>query len=185
MPWLRPPPGLVLEPGERLTLFELCVEWIAYLHETKSDMLLAAAIAITLYDLVWTPCLWLLPIEVGVSSLVVGFVIDLLVFVAIAISATVWGLYGHLARFLMDTITCVPWELIGLTSADRLPLMWVRALVKVRRPKQKSARASRRAGTSAMPRLTRLCCCCRRRCARRCFGSCACATWRCGGTART
>ena len=73
---LRPPPGIVLEPGEVLDPTDFIIEWIAYGYDTRFDVVLAIAFLAGLYDVLWTPCLFLLPIETGGVSLAVGFVID-------------------------------------------------------------------------------------------------------------
>ena len=81
---MRPPPGLDLEPGERLGPVELVVEWGAYLFEARFDSLLFLAIFASLYDVLWTPCVWLLPIpEVTLVSLVIGIAIDATGFVLV------------------------------------------------------------------------------------------------------
>ena len=59
--WSPLPPGLMLDPGDQLGVFELLAEWIAYLYESRFDQLLQSMILACLYDALWTPCLFLLP----------------------------------------------------------------------------------------------------------------------------
>lgn len=132
MAWLlRPPPGLILEPGEVLTAYELVIEWIAYLGERRYDAFLSIGVAAALYDMLWTPCLWLLPIELDAASLAVGFCIDGAHLCAVLLNCLVWGWSHARLRIFVDSVSCLPWELIGLWSDERRPAMWARSMVKV------------------------------------------------------
>ena len=71
---MRPPPGITLNPGERLTVGETVLVWIAYLFEVRYDAFLAASSIAVLFDMTWTPCLWLLPLEASAPIIAVGIV---------------------------------------------------------------------------------------------------------------
>ena len=86
--------------------------------------------AIALYDMAWTPCLWLLPLEVDTASLVVGFGIDALVLLCQLFGVFIWGLRGQASRVALEVLIAMPWELLGLASGRRRPAMWARALAK-------------------------------------------------------
>lgn len=128
---LRPPPGIELEPGEYLSVYDTLVEWIAYVYETRVDVFLIVKLAAALYDVVWTPCLWLLPIEVGWSRMAVGFGIDALIFLGIIVGILVWGMQDRCFQILLDAVPCMPWELIGLATEAQEPLLPLRSLAKV------------------------------------------------------
>ena len=106
----------------------------AYYYETRYDVLIYCAAIATLYDMIWTPCLALLPLAeydfFGIS-LAIGFGIDALVLVCLALGIATWGAQGRLMSILLDALICMPWELIGLTNDERRPAMGFRMLAKV------------------------------------------------------
>ena len=108
----------------------------AYYYETRYDVLIYCAAIATLYDMIWTPCLALLPLAeydfFGIS-LAIGFGIDALVLVCLALGIATWGAQGRVMSILLDALICMPWELIGLTNDERRPAMGFRMLAKVRR----------------------------------------------------
>ena len=125
------PPGIILDEGDSLSVSELMLEWLAYLYESRFDRLLLAILIACLYDLLWTPCLFLLPINVKLSYICGGFVIDGLWATSILASFFVWGCGNFACTLVLDLTVCLPWELIGYGTSDRMPLMWLRAIVKV------------------------------------------------------
>ena len=132
VPRLPVPKGLELDEDEVLSACETVVEWVAYLYETQYDSLLTIAALATLYDCLWTPCLFLLPIETGVASLFVGIAIDAALLMSIGASAWVWGLQGNIFRTTLDVLVALPWELLGLATEAQRPVMWARCVAKVR-----------------------------------------------------
>ena len=106
----------------------------AYYYETRYDVLIYCAAIATLYDMIWTPCLALLPLAeydfFGIS-LAIGFGIDALVLVCLALGIATWGAQGRVMSILLDALICMPWELIGLTNDERRPAMGFRMLAKV------------------------------------------------------
>ena len=85
--------------------------------------------------MIWTPCLALLPLAeydfFGIS-LAIGFGIDALVLVCLALGIATWGAQGRVMSILLDALICMPWELIGLTNDERRPAMGFRMLAKVK-----------------------------------------------------
>ena len=135
------PPGLMLDEGDQLGLFELLAEWIAYLYESRFDQLLQAMILACLYDALWTPCLFLLPMSVSPDMFVAGNVVDAVWAVSIVVGIKVWEMHRqawelHRRRILwqlsVDFAVCMPWELIGYITAVGQPLFWLRMMIKVR-----------------------------------------------------
>ena len=129
---MRPPPGLDLEPGERLSIIELLTEWAAYLFEARFDSLLFLAILASAYDVLWTPCVWMLPIpEFTTPSLIAGIAIDAVSTILSLFGAYVWGGQGKMLRTLLDIVSSLPWELTGFLTEDKKPIFWARTIAKV------------------------------------------------------
>ena len=126
------PPGLVIEPGEKLGSVDALVEWVIYMHEERFGMLVAISIAAALYDMLWTPCLFLLANEVDNLSLSVGIGIDAIFLLGLSVSCFVWGPQGRLLSVALQLLECLPWELVGLASEPQEATMWARFLAKVR-----------------------------------------------------
>jgi hypothetical protein len=123
---------MVLLEDEELLCLEWFVEWLAYLYDTHFDTLLVIAISTCIYDALWTPCMWLLPIGIPSGALTAGIVIDIVCVFTIVSGAFVWGLHGHILRTFLDTMASMPWELIGLATSSAEPLMAARSVAKVR-----------------------------------------------------
>lgn len=128
---LQLPPGIVLVEGEELSTAEYAMEWIAYWYECYSDLLLLAAISIVAYDALWTPCLWLLPINIGPGSVAAGCIIDGIALLCVMISGVIHGIRPWKYQMLTDFLTSVPLELIGYSLPAGRPLMWLRTAAKV------------------------------------------------------
>ena len=129
---MRPPPGLDLEPGERIGTIELLTEWAAYLFEARFDSLLFLAILASAYDVLWTPCVWMLPIpEFTTPSLIAGVAIDSVSIFLTLFGAYVWGVHGKVFRLLLDIISSLPWELTGFLTEEAGPIFWARTIAKV------------------------------------------------------
>ena len=153
--WRPTPPGLVLEDDEELSCVECSVEWVAYFHESHSDVLLSLGILAVLYDMLFTPCLWLLPVEVPYSALVAGIAIDVICLVGLVSSTVVWGLRDNMLRSFLDLLTCLPWELLGFMDDGVEPWMAARTIAKVR--PRRAARATPAAHSKPAARVLLLC----------------------------
>ena len=128
--WL--PPGLELEPDESISRVELFMEWMAYLYLSRFDVFLVVAITAAMYDALWTPCVWLLPINADIVSLGIGIAVDCLCILLVLVGWFMWGSYGRRLQVALDLLTSFSWEVIGLWTMDARPLFGIRMLLKVR-----------------------------------------------------
>lgn len=127
--WPRPP-GLDIDVELRVS--EYFAEWAAHCFDVRLDTLLTLSILMVLYDAVITPCFWLLPMQVEVSVVLIGIVIDVVFLTVAALSCFVWGIRGQVVRAACDVLTCMPWELIGFATDAAAPNLMLRTLAKVR-----------------------------------------------------
>ena len=128
--WL--PPGLELDADERIPCVELFAEWMVYLYLSHFDAFLIVAIAAAMYDALWTPCMWLLPINADTPSLTIGITVDCVCIVVVLVGWFTCGSYRRRLQIALDLLVSLPWELIGFYTQDAHPLFWLRMLVKVR-----------------------------------------------------
>lgn len=129
---LPTPPGVVLNEGEEISTIACLAEWIAYLYERHRDVIITVSGCMLLYDALWAPALWLLPISIDVETIVAGLVIDALWASCVLVRVFVWGMQGTSVATFFELLTCGPWELIGYATHGH-PIMWARVIAKVPR----------------------------------------------------